>query len=156
MKACALIGLHMMAVENVFRDMWRCGCPKKALCGAATGLNGQDVRIFLLWSVTTTTSEISLLKSLGRIGQVKLSLFSKKIGRSGGWHSAATCQWTFYARKRWMRVGRAQSRLGLPRSLCSECLEGRRRCSDAKVLSFNVRPGLQAGDSFEHFVPSSE
>ena len=28
-KACALIGLHMMAVENAFRDMWRCGCPKK-------------------------------------------------------------------------------------------------------------------------------
>ena len=27
-KACALIGLHMMAVENAFRDMWRCGCPK--------------------------------------------------------------------------------------------------------------------------------
>ena len=30
------------------------------------------------------------------------------------------------------------------------------RCSDAQVPSFNVRPGLQAGDSFEHFVPSSE
>ena len=28
--------------------------PKKALCGAATALNGQDVRIFLLWSVTST------------------------------------------------------------------------------------------------------
>ena len=39
--------------------------------------------------------------------------------------------------------------LGFPRSLCSECLEGRRRCSDANVPSFNVRPGLQAGDSFE-------
>ena len=31
--------------------------------------------------------------------------------------------------------------LGSPRSLCSECQEGRRRCSDAKVLSFNVKPG---------------
>ena len=31
-----------------------------------------------------------------------------------------------------------------------------RRCSDASVPSFNVRPGLQAGYSFEHIVPSSE
>ena len=46
--------------------------------------------------------------------------------------------------------------LGSPRSLCSECQEGRMRCSDAWVPSFNVRPSLQAGYSFEHFVPSSE
>ena len=45
--------------------------------------------------------------------------------------------------------------LGSPRSLCSECQEGRRRCSDAHVPSFNVRLGLQAGDNFEYFVPSS-
>ena len=32
--------------------------------------------------------------------------------------------------------------LGSPRSLCSECLEERRRCSDAKVPSLNERPGL--------------
>ena len=37
--------------------------------------------------------------------------------------------------------------IGSPHSLCSECQEGRRRCSDAKVPSFNVRLGLQAGDS---------
>ena len=44
--------------------------------------------------------------------------------------------------------------LGSPRSLCSECLEGRRRCSDAKFFSFNVRPGpAEAGYSFEHFLP---
>ena len=28
-KACVLIGLHMMAEENAFRDMWRYGRPKK-------------------------------------------------------------------------------------------------------------------------------
>ena len=28
--------------------------------------------------------------------------------------------------------------LDAPRSLCSECLEGRRRCSDAQVPSFSV------------------
>ena len=32
-----------------------------------------------------------------------------------------------------------------PRSLCLEWQEGRRRCSDAQVPPFNVRPGLQAG-----------
>ena len=46
--------------------------------------------------------------------------------------------------------------LGSPRSLCSECLEERRRASDAQAPSFTERPGLQAGDSFEHFVPSSK
>ena len=44
---------------------------QKALCGAATALNGQEVKMFLLCSITGTTSEFSLLKSLGRIGQVK-------------------------------------------------------------------------------------
>ena len=38
------------------------GCPKKALCGAAT--NGQEVRMLRHWSIVT--------------------LFSLKIGRSGG------------------------------------------------------------------------
>ena len=43
-----------------------------------------------------------------------------------------------------------------PRSLVSDCLEERRRCSDAKFPSFIKRPGLQAGDSFEHFCAFSE
>ena len=38
---------------------------QKVLCGAAT--NGQEVRMLLLWSITSTTSEISLMKSLGRM-----------------------------------------------------------------------------------------
>ena len=43
----------------------------KALCEGAAALNGQEVRVLTLWSITSTTSEISLLKSLGRVGQVK-------------------------------------------------------------------------------------
>ena len=80
-KACALIGLHMMAEENALRsdsdsspdlgDMWRYGRPRKVLFGAATALTGQEVRVLLLCSVTSTLSVISLLKSLGRHGQVK-------------------------------------------------------------------------------------
>ena len=55
-----------------------------------------------------------------------------------------------------MCVRRGSESLGSPRSLCSECTERRKRCSDAWVPSFNERPGLQVGDRFEHFVPSSE
>ena len=39
----------------------------RALCGAATAMNGQEVTMLLLWNITRTTSEISLLKSFGRI-----------------------------------------------------------------------------------------
>ena len=41
-----------------------------------------------------------------------------------------------------------------PRSQFSDCLEERRRCSDALFPYFIQRPGLQAGHSFELFVPS--
>ena len=39
----------------------------RALCGAATAMNGQEVTMLLLWNITRTTLEISLLMSLGRI-----------------------------------------------------------------------------------------
>ena len=65
-KACALISLHMMAEENAFRsdsdfspdlgDTWRYGCPKKALCGVAAAVNGQEARVRLLLRITSTTS----------------------------------------------------------------------------------------------------
>ena len=77
MKACALIGLHMMAEENAVRldsdpsldsgDMWRYGCPKKQ----CVWRQRMGRKVLLLWSTTSTTSVISLLQSLGRIGQVK-------------------------------------------------------------------------------------
>ena len=40
---------------------------QKALSGAATALNGQEVRMLRLWSIMSTTSIISPLKSLGKI-----------------------------------------------------------------------------------------
>ena len=79
-KTCALIGLHMMAEEMPFGRtvtllliQETCGrmVAQKAPGGAATALNGQEVRVLLHWSVISTTSTTSLLKSLGRIGQVK-------------------------------------------------------------------------------------
>ena len=79
-KACALIGMHMMAEENAFRlanavspHFWRLvevWLHQKALVGAAAALNGQEVRV-LLWSTMSSTSILSLLKSLGKFGQVK-------------------------------------------------------------------------------------
>ena len=65
-------------------------------------------------------------------------------------------QWTFLCQEMRDACRRGSESLSSPRSLCSECQEGRRRCSDAWVPSFNVRLGLQAGYSFEHFVPSSD
>ena len=57
-KACALIGLYMMAEAHALRshsdcsrdlgEMWRYRLPKKP-CGAAT--NGQEVRMLRLWSI---------------------------------------------------------------------------------------------------------
>ena len=76
-KACALIGLHMMAEETALRldgdscpklrDVWRYGCPKKALFGAAVAMSGQEVKARLLLKITSTTSITSLLKSLGKL-----------------------------------------------------------------------------------------
>ena len=73
-KACALIGLHVMAEENALRsdsgsspdlgenvEVW---LPKKALCGAAT--SGRKVRMLRLWSIMSTTSTISLWKVVGQ------------------------------------------------------------------------------------------
>ena len=48
---------------------------QKVLFGAAVALTGQEVRVRLLLRITSTTSITSQLKSLGKIGQVKWSLF---------------------------------------------------------------------------------
>ena len=99
---CAWIGLHMMDEEIALRsdsdsspdlgDMWKYGCPKSPeWSGNGVEWAGSE-DAFPRWSFTSTTSEISLLKSLGRSRQVKRSLFSWKIGRSGGWHSS--CNWS--------------------------------------------------------------
>ena len=59
---------------------------RKVLFGAAVVLIGQEVRVRLLLRITRATSITSLFKSLGKIGQVKWSLFSWRIGSSDGWH----------------------------------------------------------------------
>ena len=64
----------------------------------------------------------------------------------------------FYAKK-WDACRESSESLGFFRLLCSECQEGRRRCSDAWVPSFKVRPGLNilcffGTRAFFHFVVS--
>ena len=134
-KACALIGAHMTAEENALRsdsdlspgsgDMWKYG-----LCGAAT--SGRELRMLRLSSIRSTTSTISLWKPFGQNWSSEvISLFLEDC-----------CQWTFLCQEvRGACKGSSES-LGSPRSLCSECLEERRRCSDAKVPSYNGRPGV--------------
>ena len=76
-KACALIGLHMMAEENALRsdrdssldlgEMWEYGRPKKLLFVAATALNVQEVRVHLSRSITSTMSVVSPLKTFSGV-----------------------------------------------------------------------------------------
>ena len=73
-KARAVLGLHMMA---------ECGCPMSPVWSSD---GNEGVRILHSRSIASTVSIFSPLKSLGRIGQIKESLFSCRNGRSGGWH----------------------------------------------------------------------
>ena len=88
------------------------------------------------------------LEVVGRIGQVKRSLFlleGWEVGRV-----ALRCHLSMDLPCQEMRdacKGTTES-LGSPRSLCSECLEGRRRCSDAWVPSFNAWPGPAGWEQF--------
>ena len=56
-KACALIGLHMVAEEN-------------ALFGAAVVMSAQEVRARLLLRITSTTSITSVLKPFSQHGRL--------------------------------------------------------------------------------------
>ena len=66
-----------------FVEVW---LPQKPCFGAAVAMTGQEVRARLLLRMTSTTSITSLVKSLGKIGQVKWSLISQRIGSSDWWH----------------------------------------------------------------------
>ena len=82
--------------------VWKCGCPKSpvwsddgleeergedtsfALCGAATALNGQEVKMLLLWSITSTTSESRFFGVVGQNWSSEvISLFQEdwEVGR---------------------------------------------------------------------------
>ena len=79
-KACALIGLHMVADRMPFG---RTGIPlltqgksgsvavQKVRFGVTTALKRKEVRMLHPWSITNTMSTTSPLKSLGRTDQVK-------------------------------------------------------------------------------------
>ena len=75
-KACALIGLHMTAEENALRsdmdsspDLGSMSV-QKVRFGVTTALKSKEVRMLHPWSITSTMSVTSPLKSLGSIGQV--------------------------------------------------------------------------------------
>ena len=62
----------------------------------------------------------SPIKSLGGTGQGEV-VFFWRIGRSGGWHEVATCQWTFCAKEMRDVCKESSESLDSPRSLCSDC-----------------------------------
>ena len=70
-----------------------------ALCEAAAALNGQEVRVLALWSITSATSVNLALEVVGQSWSSEvISLFLDDWERAN-WHEAATCLWTFYAKK---------------------------------------------------------
>ena len=87
LKACALIGLHLLAAGDDagssggqfldLGDMWKYCCALKALTGTATSSHGQKAKaLFLLSSGANTTWNASALNAVGqdRSGE-KISLF---------------------------------------------------------------------------------
>ena len=118
--------------------MW---LPKKSPVWSSNGFEWSGCEYISSLSVTSTTSEISLLKSLGRIGQVKLSLFLRRLG-VGRVAFSCTCQWTFYA----VKSGCVLGELGVawfPSFTVFRVPEGSLFQCEAWPLG-----------QFEHFVPS--
>ena len=109
-------------------DVW---LPTKVLCGTATALNGQDVRV--LPSLEYHEHDVGNL-ALEVVGQdwssevMSIFLEDWEVGRV-----ALSCHMTMDLLCQEMRDAccRSSKSLGSPRSLCSEYQEGRRRCSDA-------------------------
>ena len=159
-KACALIGLHTMAEANAVRsdsdsspdlgEMWKNGCPRSPVW-SGDGFEGEG---------SEGTSSVEYYEhnagnfAIEVVGHV-ISLFLEdwELGRV-----ALSCPLSMdlLCQEMWDACRGSSESLDFPRSLCSECQERRRRRSDASCLCSSVKPSLQAGDSFGHFVPSSE
>ena len=109
---------------------------QKALTGTAAALNGQEVRVFLLLECYEDNVGNLALEVVGQnMSSEVISLFLEdwEVGRV-----ALSCHLStdlFMPRNEGCVLGSSES-LGFPRSLCSECQEGRRRCSDAHPGSF--------------------
>ena len=158
LKACALIGLHIMAEENALRsdsgsspdfgDRWRYGCPQSRVWGSNAWAGSEGNTSLEHYEHNVGNLAVEVVGQNWSSEVVSLSLFLEdwqawRMARVNGQEKRDACR-------------ESSESLGSPRALCSACQEGRRRCSDALVPFFKVRPGLQAGYSFEHFVPSSE
>ena len=74
LKACALIGLHLLAAEGEdgssgsqsrdSRDLWRYGCPKKKLAGVAMLRHGQEAKALLHLNISSWKTENLLVLAL--------------------------------------------------------------------------------------------
>ena len=90
LKACALIGLHMIGDEvtslSLFSGVGRGGgmSVQGILCGKATFVVGQKASAHLSVRCTNMKLKVSLLKSLGRTGQAKWLLSFLRSGSLRG------------------------------------------------------------------------
>ena len=90
LKACALIGLHMIAGETTrsfsgispdLGDMWRCDCPKSFDCGSDLDVWAESECTPRHEVYEHTNECVVLLKSLGRTGQASLFFEDWELGR---------------------------------------------------------------------------
>ena len=122
---------------------------QRALCGAATALNGQEVRVCLPLEYYEHNVGNLALEVVGQIWSsevISLFLKDREVGRVA--QSCHISMDLLCQEMRERRVGRAQSRWVPLFRVVQSAKEGRRRCSDSQFPSFNVRPGLQAGYRF--------
>ena len=145
---CVSAGLHMMSEENALRsdsdfapdfgDMWRYSCPKSPMlssdCVEWAGSEGTQYSSLEYYEHNVDNLALEVVGQ-NRSSEV-ISLFFKdwEVGRA-----ALSCHLSKDLLCQEMRgaCGESSESLGSPRSLCSECMEGRKRCSDAWVPSFN-------------------
>ena len=146
-KACGLIGLHMMAEEYALRsspdpgEMWTYGCPESPVWGSngVKWAGSEDAFSLECYEHNVGNLAVEVVGQNWSSEVIHLFLEDWEVGRV-----ASSCHLSIDLLCKEMRDAcweRSKS-LGSPRSLCSVCWEGRRRCSDAWVPSFNVKPGL--------------
>ena len=133
MKACALTDLHMMAEENALRsdrdsspdlgEMWKYGCRKSPLWrgDGFEGERSEDTSSVESYEHNVDNLAIEVVGQNWSSEVISLFLKDWEVGRV-----ALSCHLSMD-----LLCQETRDAWDSPRSLCSECQERRRRCSDA-------------------------
>ena len=137
MNARALFGLQVMAEENALRsdsdspdlgDMWRYGCPKSPVWSSNEWAGSEDATSLEYYEHNVGNLAIEVVGQSWSREVISLFLENWEVGRV-----TLSCRLSMDLLCQEMKDACRESSesLSTPRSLCSECQEGRRRCSDA-------------------------